>query len=453
MLQSLNPFTGELISEYKELSNSELIEKLDLAEKTFKTYRKTSFEQREACLMKLASLLERDRITLATLITNEIGKLFKESLAEIDKCQSVCIYYAQNGSDFLKDDHILSTKKEAYLSYAPIGCVLAVMPWNFPFWQVFRFLAPTLMSGNVGLLKHASNVMGVAKAIEKLALEAGFNAGVFQSLLISSSAVETVIKHKSVKAITLTGSEGAGAAVASVAGHEIKKTVLELGGSDPFIVLEDADLDHVTNMAIKARFLNCGQSCIAAKRFLIPKRVRNEFLGLLIAKVECLKVGDPMDESTDLGPMARKDLLLELDRQVDESVSQGAVVISGGAAIDEDKCLYMPTILAEVVKGMPAYDNELFGPVMSVIYYNAIEDAVEIANDTPYGLGASIWTKDIDKAKNIAKEIDSGAVFINEMVSSSPELPFGGTKLSGYGRELSYLGIREFVNIKTIVVG
>lgn len=453
MLQSLNPFTGELISEYKELSDSELLEKLELSEESFNVYRKTSLEYRADCLVQLASLLERDRVVLSQLITNEMGKLYKEALLEIDKCQTVCLYYAQNGEGFLKDEPLKSNKKEAYLSYDPIGGVLAVMPWNFPFWQVFRFLAPTLMAGNTCLLKHASNVTGVSLAIEKLIIESGFDKGVFQSLLISSSMVERVIKHSSVKAITLTGSEGAGSALASIAGSEIKKSVLELGGSDPFIVLEDADLDFVTDMAIKSRFLNCGQSCIAAKRFLIPKKIRNEFLALLVEKVERLKVGDPMDESTDLSPMARKDLLIELDRQVDESVMQGAVVVTGGAAVDEDKCLYMPTILAEVVKGMPAYDQELFGPVMSVIYYKTIEEAIEIANDSPYGLGASIWTNDTDKAKRIAKGIDSGAVFINEMVSSSPELPFGGTKLSGYGRELSLLGIREFVNIKTVVVG
>ena len=453
MLQSHNPYTRELIATYNQLSISELNKKLELAGESFKTFKGTSFDQRKSKLLQLASLLERDRITLAKLITNEMGKLFKEALLEIDKCQSVCHYYANNGEGFLKTESLNLSKKEAYLSYDPLGCVLAVMPWNFPFWQVFRFLAPAVMAGNVCLLKHASNVTGVAIAIEKLMLESGFNEGVFQALFISSEYVKSVIKHSSVKAVTLTGSEGAGSAVASIAGQEIKKTLLELGGSDPFIVLEDADLDYVTDMAVKARFLNCGQSCIAAKRFIIPKKIRNSFLSLLVEKVEKLKIGDPMDELTDLGPMARKDLLLELDRQVDESVMQGAVVIAGGAAVDEDKCLYMPTILAEVVKGMPAYDQELFGPVMSVIYYNSIDEAIEKANDTPYGLGASIWTSDLGKGKEIAKEIDSGAVFINEMVISSPELPFGGNKLSGYGRELSVLGIREFVNIKTIVVG
>ena len=453
MLQSHNPYTGELIATYKQLSTSELNEKLELAGESFKLFKRTSFDQRKSKLLQLALLLARDRNTLAKLITNEMGKIYKEALLEIDKCQSVCLYYANNGNVFLKTEPLNSSKKEAYLSYDPLGAVLAVMPWNFPFWQVFRFLAPAVMAGNVCLLKHASNVTGVAIAIEKLMLESGFDEGVFQALLISSEEVEFVIKHSSVKAVTLTGSEGAGSAVASIAGREIKKTLLELGGSDPFIVLEDADLDFVTDMAIKSRFLNCGQSCIAAKRFIIPKKIRNSFLSLLVEKVEKLKIGDPMDESKDLGPMARKDLLIELDRQVDESVMQGAVVIAGGAAIDENKCLYMPTILAEVVKGMPAYDQELFGPVMSVIYYRSIEEAVEIANDSPYGLGASVWTNDTDKAKVIAKEIESGAVFINEMVSSSPELPFGGTKLSGYGRELSLLGIREFVNVKTIVVG
>lgn len=453
MLQSHNPYTGELIATYNQLSTSELNEKLELAGESFKLFKRTSLDQRKSKLLQLASLLARDRNRLAKLITNEMGKLYKEALLEIDKCQSVCLYYANNGNDFLKTEPLNSSKKEAYLSYDPLGAVLAVMPWNFPFWQVFRFLAPAVMAGNVCLLKHASNVTGVAIAIENLMLESGFDEGVFQALLISSEEVEFVIKHLSVKAVTLTGSEGAGSAVASIAGREIKKTLLELGGSDPFIVLEDADLDFVTDMAVKSRFLNCGQSCIAAKRFIIPKKIRNSFLSLLVEKVEKLKIGDPMDESKDLGPMARKDLLIELDRQVDESVMKGAVVIAGGAAIDENKCLYMPTILAEVVKGMPAYDQELFGPVMSVIYYRTIEEAIEIANDSPYGLGASVWTNDTDKAKVIAKEIESGAVFINEMVSSSPELPFGGTKLSGYGRELSLLGIREFVNIKTTVVG
>lgn len=452
MLQSYNPYTGSFIKEYSLLTSEEIRQKLADADKAFVQYKKTSFEERAELISSLSLLLVEKKESLAQLVTEEMGKRYVESLAEIEKCSLVCNYYAKHASLHLRDEKLLTDNSESYLVFQPLGCVLAVMPWNFPFWQVFRFLVPALMSGNVGVLKHASNVSGCALAIEQLCVEAGFDRGVFQTLLISSNQVEEVINSKEIKAVTLTGSEQAGSIVASHAGKAIKKTVLELGGSDPFIVLEDADLEYVTEMALKSRFLNCGQSCIAAKRFIIPKKIRNKFLGLLTEKVEGLTLGDPSEVSTDIGPMARLDLLLELDRQVDQSVMMGAVVVTGGAIQDEKRCLYLPTILADVQKGMEAYDSELFGPVMSVIYYETVEDAISIANDTPYGLGASIWTSDIEKGKNIAKDIDSGAVFINEMVKSDPRLPFGGVKMSGYGRELSVQGIREFVNQKTIVV-
>ena len=451
-LQSINPYSGEIISEYTTLSSLEIADKLTFSEKAFQVHKHSSIEERANKMMTLSKLLLQEKDVLATLISNEMGKLMEEAKAEVKKCASVCEFYAKQTADFLKDQKMASGNSQSYVVYQPIGTVLAVMPWNFPFWQVFRFAAPAVMAGNVGVLKHASNVSGCALAIEELFEEAGFEKGVFQSLLITSSQVEEVIANPIVKAITLTGSEKAGASVAALAGKYLKKSVLELGGSDPFIVLEDADLEYTVSMAMKSRFMNCGQSCIAAKRFLVPKKLKNKFLGLLMEKVESITLSDPIENTTNLGPMARLDLLQELDRQVDESVQQGAVLISGGAAFDETKCLYMPTILSDVKKGMPAYDEELFGPVASVIIYQTEEEMLEIANDTPYGLGASIWTSDIAKAKQLALKIDSGAVFINEMVKSDPRLPFGGVKLSGYGRELSREGMLEFMNQKTVVV-
>lgn len=451
-MNTVNPYTGEALAFFEELSQNQINEKLANSAKAFQTHKSTTFAFRSDRMLKLAELLQSKKAYLAKIITSEMGKLLKESEAEIEKCAWVCEYYAKHAEGFLKDDFIESDAGKSFISYEPLGAVLAVMPWNFPFWQVFRFAAPAIMAGNVGVLKHASNVPQCAIEIEKLVEEAGFEKGVFQSLLIGSKQVNYVIEHETIKAVTLTGSEVAGSKVAATAGKAIKKTVLELGGSDPFLLLEDADVAKAVDMAVKARFLNCGQSCIAAKRFIVPNKLKREFLALFMEKVEALKVGDPMDESTDIGPMARLDLLEQLDKQVDDSVAQGAVVITGGASYDPDKCLYTPTILADVVKGMPAYGEELFGPVASVLTYDSLEEGIRLANDTDYGLGASVWTQDKTKGEEVARQIESGAVFVNDMVKSDPHLPFGGIKLSGYGRELSFLGIREFVNQKTIVV-
>ncbi len=451
-MNTINPYTGESLAIFEELNQNQINEKLALSSHAFQTHKSTTFQYRTERMLEVASLLKSKKEYLAKVITSEMGKLLTESEAEIEKCAWVCEYYATQAEEFLKDEFIASDAGKSFIAYEPLGAVLAVMPWNFPFWQVFRFAAPAVMAGNVGVLKHASNVPQCATEIEKLFVEAGFDKGVFQSLIINSKQVAYVIEHPTIQAVTLTGSEVAGSKVAATAGKAIKKTVLELGGSDPFLLLEDADVPQAVDMAVKARFLNCGQSCIAAKRFIVPNKLKREFLALFMEKVEALKVGDPMDASTDIGPMARIDLLEKLDQQVDDSVALGAVVITGGASFDPDKCLYTPTILADVVKGMPAYEEELFGPVASVLTYDTLEEGIRIANDTDYGLGASVWTTDKVKGEAVARQIESGAVFVNDMVKSDPHLPFGGIKLSGYGRELSFLGIREFVNQKTIVV-
>lgn len=451
-MNTINPYTGETVAVFEELSQDQINEKLAISDQAFLIHKSTSYQTRAERMLKIASLLKSKKTHLAKVITTEMGKLLRESEAEIEKCALVCEYYATHAEAFLTDELIETNAIKSFVSYEPLGAVLAVMPWNFPFWQVFRFAAPAVMAGNVGVLKHASNVPQCALEIEKLFTEAGFEQGVFQTLLMSSKQVAYVIQHKTIKAVTLTGSEEAGSKVAAAAGKAIKKTVLELGGSDPFLLLDDADVPMAVDVAVKARFRNCGQSCIAAKRFIIPKKLKREFLALFMEKVEDLKIGDPLDKTTDIGPMARLDLLEQLDQQVDDSVAQGAVVITGGASYDPDKCLYTPTILADVVKGMPAYDEELFGPVASVLTYDSLEEGIRLANDTEYGLGASIWTKDMQKGEEVARQIEAGAVFVNGMVTSDPRLPFGGIKLSGYGRELSYLGIREFVNQKTIVI-
>ena len=366
-MNTVNPYTGEQLAFFEVLSQNQIDEKLAVSKQAFQEHRSTTFKVRSERMLHVAALLKSKKAHLAKVITSEMGKLLKESEAEIDKCAWVCEYYAEHAEEFLKDEYIKSDAGKSFISYEPLGAVLAVMPWNFPFWQVFRFAAPAVMAGNVGVLKHASNVPQCAIEIEKIFEEAGFEKGVFQSFLIESKQVEYVIQHKTIKAVTLTGSEAAGSKVAATAGKAIKKTVLELGGSDPFLLLEDADVPEAVAMAVKSRFLNCGQSCIAAKRFIVPKKLKREFLALFMEKVEDLKIGDPMDSSTDIGPMARLDLLEQLDKQVDDSVAQGAVVITGGASYDPDKCLYTPTILADVAKGMPAYDEELFGPVASVL--------------------------------------------------------------------------------------
>ncbi|MCF8242287.1 MAG: NAD-dependent succinate-semialdehyde dehydrogenase [Melioribacteraceae bacterium] len=451
-LKSINPATNELIEKFNELSKDELLEKIEKAQQTFLDWKKTTFKDRKEMMLKAAEELRSGKDEYAKTLTLEMGKPVKQSYAEVEKCAWVCEYYAENAETILKKEIIETDASESFVRFDPVGIVLAVMPWNFPYWQVFRFAAPALMAGNVGLLKHASNVPKSALAIEKVFKRAGFPEGAFTTLLIGSRNVEFIINHKDVKAATLTGSENAGKEVATRCGAQLKKTVMELGGSDPFIILADADLEKAAEVGVTARLINNGQSCIAAKRFIVVEEVYNKFENMFRVRLENVKVGDPMEEETELGPLAREDLLIELDGQVRKSIIAGAKVITGGKRINRPGNFYQPTLLSNVKKGMVAYGEELFGPVAIFIKAKDENDAVAIANDSEFGLGASLWTRDTDKAKKIAAEIEAGSVFINGLVKSDPRLPFGGIKISGYGRELSHYGIKEFVNIKTVWV-
>ncbi|OGH65236.1 MAG: succinate-semialdehyde dehydrogenase [Candidatus Magasanikbacteria bacterium RIFCSPHIGHO2_01_FULL_41_23] len=459
-LISINPATGEKISEIPELTSEQIQTKLALGDDTFQKWRETDFAERAAKMKRLAEILRANAQKYGEIMTREMGKPITAARAEVEKCAWVCEYYAENAENFLSPEIAESDASESFVRFDPIGPVLAVMPWNFPFWQVLRFAAPTIMAGNVGLLKHASNVQGCAAAIEESFILAGFAQGIFQNLAIGSGAVETVIRDPRVKAITLTGSEYAGRKVAEIAGDEIKKVVLELGGSDPFIVLTDADVALAAETAATARFQNCGQSCIAAKRFIVVENVAEKFIELFKIATEKLIIGDPMNEETQIGPMVNQKSLEEIDRQVQESIKKGARLIIGGKKFEETSLpracrggyFYSPTILADVKIGMPVYDEETFGPVAAVITVRDEAEAIRVANDTPFGLGSSIWTKNLDKAKQLASHINAGSVFINGLVKSDPRLPFGGTKKSGYGRELAGFGIREFVNVKTVWV-
>ena len=452
-MKSINPFTGQLIKEYSEYSENEVNEIIFNVDTAFKNWKTTQFEQRSALMHQLqAKLLER-KGELAEIICSEMGKVFREAVAEIEKCAMVCGFYAENAPSFLSNELIKTQNSESYISYQPIGTVLAVMPWNFPFWQVFRFLAPALMAGNTGVLKHASNVSGCALVIEELVLQAGFPENVFRTLLISSSKVKEVIENPLIKAVTLTGSTPAGKSVAAAAGGVLKKSVLELGGSDPYIILEDADIPYAAKQCVAGRLLNAGQSCIGAKRFIIADQVYDAFEAEFVRLMSEAKYGDPHDSDTTIGPLARPDLRDELHMQVTKSVELGAKVVLGGYIPAEDAPFYPPTVLTNVTPGMPAYHEELFGPVALLFRVKSVEEALEIANDTVFGLGAAVFTSDISKGKLLAeKGLESGCVFINDFVKSDPRLPFGGVKESGYGRELSAIGIREFMNIKTIVI-
>lgn len=450
MMKAVNPANGETIAEYPTLDEQQLRQKLDQAGETFRAWRKTSFAERADRMRQAAKVVRQQQGRLATLMTQEMGKPITQAEGEVEKCAWVCDYYAEHAEQFLASEVIETDASRSLVRYDPLGVVLAVMPWNFPFWQVFRFAAPGLMAGNVGVLKHASNVPGCALAIEEIFLEAGFPAGAFTTLLIPSQLVDQAIAHPAVKAVTLTGSEGAGAAVAATAGKQLKKTVLELGGSDPFIVLADADLPATAAQAAKGRTINAGQSCIAAKRFLVEESVADSFEQLLAQEMEQLACGDPQDRATQMGPLARADLADDLHRQVTESVAAGARLLAGGERTDTSSCYYPATVLAGVTPGMPVFDQETFGPVAAVVRVPDRQQAVELANRSPYGLGASVWTSDPVVAEQMAAEIESGAVFINGIVKSDPRLPFGGVKQSGYGRELADVGIREFVNIKTV---
>lgn len=449
-IQTLNPATEEVLKTFDELTDDQIEQKLTKAQATFKSWRNTSFSERAEKMNKLARILKDDAKEIGKIMTIEMGKPITQGIAESEKCAWVCEFYAENAEKFLAHEKIETDAGESYIEFDPIGAVLAIMPWNFPFWQVLRFAVPTVMAGNVGILKHASNVPQSSAKIEEIFLQAGFPEGVFQNLHIGSKKVEAIIRDPRIKAVTLTGSEYAGTQVAKVAGEEVKKTVLELGGSDPFIVLEDADIPNTCEIAATSRMISNGQSCIAAKRFIIVESVADEFTKIFVEKFEAMKVGDPLDPDTAVGPVVNKESLEELERQIKESVDKGANILTGGKRIGGKGYFLQPTILGDVKPGMPAYSEEFFGPVASVIVVKDEAEAIKVANATTFGLGASIWTQDIERAKKIVPQIDSGAVFVNGMVKSDPRMPFGGEKRSGYGRELSHYGIKEFVNIKSV---
>jgi succinate-semialdehyde dehydrogenase / glutarate-semialdehyde dehydrogenase len=449
-IASINPATGEKLKEFSLFEDAEIEKSLSRAEKAFRRYRRTTFNERGKVLLTAAELLFQEKEKFAEIITLEMGKLFRDSLAEIDKCAGGCRFYAENGERFLEKEPAQTDAAESYVEYQPLGPVLAIMPWNFPFWQVFRFAAPALMAGNVGLLKHASNVPQCALAIEDILCRAGFEEGVFQTLLIEPEQVEKLIVDPRVKAVTVTGSEKAGASVASTAAREIKKAVLELGGSDPFIVMPSADFAAALSTAMKARTINTGQSCIAAKRFIIADEIYERFIDQFVKRMRALKIGDPMDPQTELGPLATEQILQGVHEQVQKAIATGAKLLTGGNRIHGPGFFYEPTVMVDVPKESPAYREEVFGPVAAVFRVRGADEAIELANDTTFGLGSSAWTNDRQEQKRFASELDSGMVFINAMVASDPRLPFGGVKRSGFGRELGAPGIREFTNTKTI---
>ncbi|WP_372946870.1 NAD-dependent succinate-semialdehyde dehydrogenase [Mariniphaga sp.] len=453
MMKSVNPATGEVIQTFETHSEKGVEKIINSVDKCWQQWKKTSFFQRSQIMQNLATLLKSNKEELARLMAMEMGKVLHEGIAEIEKCAWVCDYYAANAENFLENEAIETDFSRSYVSYQPQGTVLAVMPWNFPFWQVFRFAAPTIMAGNTAVLKHASNVPGCAMAIEDLFREAGFPENAFRTLLIKSDLVEGVIKHRAVKGVSLTGSTPAGKSVASVAGSVLKKCVLELGGSDPYLILDDADLVSAAKTCATGRLLNAGQSCIGAKRFIVVDKVYSEFLEYFTYEMNKATFGDPCEPETTMGPLARTDLRNELHKQVSLSVKKGAEVVIGGGIPDRKGAYYPPTVLDNVKPGMPAYDEELFGPVASVIRVKDENEAVKIANDSIFGLGAAVFSKNIKKAEKIAEtQLQAGCCFVNDFVKSDPRLPFGGIKESGFGRELSSHGIKEFMNVKTVVV-
>ncbi len=451
-IATTNPSTGEILRRFDALTEAEVASRLALAAQAFIAHRATPFADRAASLRRAADILEAEKAELGRLMTLEMGKPIAAAVAEAEKCAIGCRYYADNAEAFLADIQPPASEGESRIVFQPIGVVLAVMPWNFPFWQVFRFAAPALMAGNVGLLKHSSNVPQCALAIEDIIRRAGFTDGVFQTLLVGSDAVEPLIADPRIAAVTLTGSEAAGRSVAATAGQHLKKTVLELGGSDPFIVMPSADADAAVGTAIKARMINNGQSCIAAKRFIVHESIYDRFLEKFVEGVRAIRVGDPMDEATELGPLATAGIRDDLAAQVEKTVAMGARLLCGGATIGGPGYFYQPTVLADIPDESPAAIEELFGPVASVWKAKSIEDAIRIANNTSFGLGASAWTNDDSESEKFIRELDAGMVFINGMVASEPSLPFGGVKNSGYGRELGALGIREFTNIKSVKI-
>ncbi|MBC7743468.1 MAG: NAD-dependent succinate-semialdehyde dehydrogenase [Flavobacterium sp.] len=453
MTESINPTTGKPNKSYSSHTKIEIDDKVDQTYNAWDSWRQTSFAERSVMMRNAGRALRNRKDELANLMAIEMGKPLKGGVAEIEKCADACSFYADNAKRFLRDEPVKTDAGKSYISYQPLGVILAVMPWNFPFWQVFRFLAPCLMAGNCGILKHASNVPGCALAIEDIIKKAGFPPFVFQTLLIDSKSVNAVIENSKISAVTLTGSVEAGKKIAEKAGSVLKKTVLELGGSDAYIVLEDADLDLAAETCVNSRLINSGQSCIAAKRFIVMEKVGKKFIELFKDKMSAKVVGDPLNDKTDVGPLARLDLRDELHKQVEGSIQKGAICILGGKIEPGTHAFYPPTILTNVKKGMPAYDEELFGPVASIILAMNENEAINIANDTVFGLGAAIFSRDIVKAEEIAaKRLQAGSCFVNSLVKSDPRLPFGGIKNSGYGRELAAFGIREFVNIKTVYV-
>ncbi|HEX2662150.1 MAG TPA: NAD-dependent succinate-semialdehyde dehydrogenase [Candidatus Acidoferrum sp.] len=449
-IATVNPATGQVVRTFESLSDAELDVKLEQAADTFLSYRNTPFAGRARLMLNAAAILENEKENYARVMTTEMGKTFRSAIDEAAKCAWVCRYYAENAERFLADEVVETTAKRSFIRYLPLGPVLAVMPWNFPFWQVLRFAAPALMAGNVGLLKHASIVPQSALMIEEIFHKAGFPDGVFQTLLIGSQKVDRVLGDPRVAAATLTGSEGAGVEVGMGAAKRIKKVVLELGGSDPFIVMPSADLEAAANTAVKARIFNNGQSCIAAKRFIVAEAIADKFEKMFAEKMAALKVGDPFDEATELGPLSSAQGLKDLDRDVKATVEAGAKVLTGGKPLDRPGNFYAPTVLTNIPKGSPAHKEELFGPVASVFRAKDLDDAIGIANDSRFGLGASAWTNDEKERERFVNELEAGMVFINRMVASDPRLPFGGVKWSGHGRELGVHGIREFTNIKTV---
>ena len=449
-IATINPATGELMKSFEALTDAQIEKKIQLATDTFQSYKSIPFAKRAEMMLRAADILEKEKEAFGRVMTLEMGKPIRAAVEEAAKCATGCRYYAENAERFLADEVVKTTATQSFIRYQPLGPVLAVMPWNFPFWQVFRFAAPALMAGNMGLLKHASNVPQCALLIEDIFLRAGFPQGAFQTLLIGSDKVGGIVADRRIAAATLTGSEGAGIQVAVAAAKKIKKVVLELGGSDPFIVMPSANLKETAAIAVKARVQNNGQSCIAAKRFIVDQRVADEFEKLFVEKMESLKIGDPIDETTELGPLATADGVTTLDADVQKTVKAGAKLLTGGKSLNRPGNFYAPTVLSNIPDDSPAACDELFGPVASLFRAKDIKDAIRIANATPFGLGASAWTNEKNEQDQFINEIDAGMVFINRMVVSDPRLPFGGTKRSGIGRELGVYGIHEFTNIKTV---
>jgi len=452
-IQSINPATGETIEIYEEMTQREIDRIIAESHAAFLDWRRTSFSERSSLMRNAASVLRANAEAYTRLMAVEMGKVLREGRAEVEKCATACEYYADAAERFLAPEMVRTDAAKSFVSFQPLGVVLAVMPWNFPFWQVFRFAAPTLMAGNVGILKHASNVPGCALAIERVFKDAGFPENTFRTVLAGSSRVDRMIENTVVKAVTLTGSTPAGRSVARKSGEMLKKTVLELGGSDPYLILEDADLEEASSTCVASRLINAGQSCIAAKRFIVVDAVRERFESLYVEKMRSKIMGDPLDEKTDIGPQARRDLRDDLHRQVVESIKKGATCLLGGRVPPGNGAYYPPTVLTGVRKGSPAYDEELFGPVAAIIAARDEADAARIANDSVFGLGAAVFTRDASRGERLAvTELEAGSCFVNTFVRSDPRLPFGGVKESGYGRELSHYGIKEFVNVKTVYV-